>query len=118
MTKKIALVTGAGNGVKVTAICPGMVATDMVTKDRDFPAEKMIQVSDIVKTVDYLLSLGDTAVPVEIVVSCLPFIELTTTLRDRTEITFTVIEEKNGSDLDDFSDAGIRRSLLGKIVER
>ena len=39
-------------------------------------------------------------------------------LRDRTEITFTVIEEKNGSDLDDFSDAGIRRSLLGKIVER
>ena len=39
-------------------------------------------------------------------------------VRDRTEITFTVIEEKNGSDLDDFSDAGIRRSLLGKIVER
>ena len=46
------------------------------------------------------------------------FFEETIRVRDRTEITFTVIEEKNGSDLDDFSDAGIRRSLLGKIVER
>jgi hypothetical protein len=48
----------------------------------------------------------------------LPAFLLDDLFRDRTEITFTVIEEKNGSDLDDFSDAGIRRSLLGKIVER
>jgi hypothetical protein len=33
------------------------------------------------------------------------------TVRDRPGITFTVIEEKNGSDLDDFSEGGIRRYL-------
>lgn len=65
-------------GVKVTNICPGMTATDMVTKDRSFPPEKMIQVSDIVKTIDYLLGLGETALPAEIIISPLPFIEKTT----------------------------------------
>jgi short-subunit dehydrogenase len=65
-------------GVKVTNICPSMTATDMVTKDRSFPPEEMIQVSDIIKTVDYLLSLSNSALPTEIVIYSLPFIEKTT----------------------------------------
>lgn len=65
-------------GVKVTNICPAMVATEMVTQDRTFPAEQMIQTQDIVKTVYYLLDLGKTALPTEIILSSLPFIETVT----------------------------------------
>ncbi len=64
-------------GVKVTNICPGMVATDM-SEDRSFKSEWMIDVTDINKTVGYLLSLSKNAVPVEIVITGLPFIEKTT----------------------------------------
>ncbi len=64
-------------GVKVTSICPSMIATEMA-KGRKFPLEQMIQLTDIVKTVDYLLSLSKTAIPTEIVISCLPLIKATT----------------------------------------
>ena len=59
--------------VKVTNIAPAMVATEMATKDRSFPPEQMLQVSDIIKTVDYLLGLGKSALPFEIVIGNLPF---------------------------------------------
>lgn len=60
-------------GVKVTNICPTMVATDMVLNDRDFSANSMLQPNDIVKTVHYLLSLSKNAVPSEVVINCLSF---------------------------------------------
>jgi 3-oxoacyl-[acyl-carrier protein] reductase len=60
--------------IKVTNICPSMVATDM-TEGRKFKLEEMIQSSDIVKTVDYLLSLSKNALPAEIVIGCMAFIE-------------------------------------------
>lgn len=61
-------------GVKVTNICPGMIATDM-TKDIAFVnPEQMIETSDICKTVDYLLSLSNNAIPLEVAIHCAPFI--------------------------------------------
>ena len=61
-------------GVKVTNICPGMIATEM-TQDRKFKADSMIQVNDITKTLDYLLSLGKKGIPSEIIINCFPFVE-------------------------------------------
>jgi short-subunit dehydrogenase len=63
--------------VKVTAICPSMIATEMA-KGRKFSTEQMIQVSDIIKTVDYLLSLSNNAIPQEILLSCMPLIKANT----------------------------------------
>ena len=59
--------------VKVSTICPAMVATDMVLNDRDFDADLMIQPNDIVKTINYLLSLSKNAIPSELVINCLSF---------------------------------------------
>lgn len=63
--------------VKVTSICPSMIATEM-SKGRKFQPEQMIQTSDIIKTVNYLLDLSQNAIPVEILISCLPLIKSTT----------------------------------------
>lgn len=59
-------------GIKVTTICPSMVATDM-TKDLKIPSELMIQPADIVQTVRYLLSIGKTSSIQEILVQCTEF---------------------------------------------
>ena len=67
----------AGFGVKVTNICPSMIATDMA-KGRKFHVDQMIQPTDVTKTIAYLLSLSKNALPTEILLSCLPLIELTT----------------------------------------
>jgi short-subunit dehydrogenase len=64
-------------GVKVTNICPSMIATEMA-KGRKFSLDQMIQSEDLIKTVEYLLSLSKNAVPTEILISCLPLMELTT----------------------------------------
>ena len=64
-------------GVKVTNICPSMIATEMAN-GRKFKLDQMIQLNDITKTVDYLLSLSKNAIPTEILISCLPLIEKTT----------------------------------------
>jgi short-subunit dehydrogenase len=64
-------------GVKVTNICPSMIATEMAS-GRKFKLDEMIQLGDITKTVDYLLSLSKNAIPTEILISCLPLIRKTT----------------------------------------
>jgi len=64
-------------GVKVTNICPSMIATEMAN-GRKFKLDEMIQLDDITKTVSYLLSLSKNAIPTEILISCLPLIEKTT----------------------------------------
>lgn len=61
-------------GVKVTNICPGAVATDMITKDFKIDKEGLIQTDDLVKTVNYLLHLGPGATVQEVVVQCTPFV--------------------------------------------
>lgn len=57
------------HGVYVTAICPGLVYTDM-TAGLGMPAEEMINVLDIVKTVDYLLAVSPAVCIKEIILEC------------------------------------------------
>jgi short-subunit dehydrogenase len=57
------------HGISVTAICPGLVATDM-TDDVRIEKSKMIQTSDIVKTIEYLLQLSPTVAIKEIIIEC------------------------------------------------
>ena len=61
-------------GVKVSSLCPSVVDTQM-TRDFDMPNEEKIQVNDIVKTVDYLLSLSTHAVIPTIDIHCKAIIE-------------------------------------------
>jgi short-subunit dehydrogenase len=63
--------------VNVTNLCPSMIATEMA-HGRKFSLGQMIQLSDMIKTIDYLLSLSPNAIPVEILISCLPLIKITT----------------------------------------
>lgn len=59
---------GASFNIKVTAICPGFVATPMVT-DAPVPMEEMIKPEDIAKTVLFLLNLSEYAAVREIVIT-------------------------------------------------
>jgi NAD(P)-dependent dehydrogenase (short-subunit alcohol dehydrogenase family) len=56
-------------GIKVTALCPGWVDTDMA-KTSGLPGEEMISTEDIVVTVRWLLSLSPAAVVKELVIEC------------------------------------------------
>lgn len=56
-------------GINITAICPSVVNTEM-TQRFDMPLEDKIQVEDIVKTVDYLMSLSSSAVMPKIEIHC------------------------------------------------
>ena len=60
-------------GINVTAICPSTVATSM-TKSFAIDQRLMIHPEDILKTVRYLLSLGENAVVPEIMVQCRTFL--------------------------------------------
>jgi len=55
-------------GVKVTAICPGFVQTEMVSGSSRVDENKMIKADDIAKTVAYILDLSQRACPSEITV--------------------------------------------------
>jgi 3-oxoacyl-[acyl-carrier protein] reductase len=59
----------APKGIKVTAICPGWVNTQLAA-DAPLKPGEMIQTSDIALTVGYLLSLGPSASIREIVIRC------------------------------------------------
>lgn len=59
---------GASSNIKVTAICPGFVATPMVT-DAPVPLEEMIRPEDIAKAVLFLLNLSEYAAVKEIVIT-------------------------------------------------
>jgi short-subunit dehydrogenase len=77
-------------GVKVTCICPSMVATE-ITADWSFKREQRMETADINKTISYLLSLSKNALPLEIAIHCLPFIEKTTQVTNK---IFGVTDEK------------------------
>ncbi|MFC1662307.1 SDR family oxidoreductase [Gemmatimonadota bacterium] len=59
----------AGYNVKVTSICPSYVNTDMA-RDSGLDSERMIPVSDVVKTVEYALSLSARVGVERIVLPC------------------------------------------------
>lgn len=56
--------------IKVTALCPSAIDTEMTKDFANFPNDQKLQVDDIVKTVDYLLSLGENACIEEVVIHC------------------------------------------------
>ncbi len=61
---------GWGKGIRVTAICPGWVNTDMAKEINHFPKEDMIQANDIANICSNLLDLPNSSVPFEIALNC------------------------------------------------
>jgi NADP-dependent 3-hydroxy acid dehydrogenase YdfG len=61
---------GWADGVRVTALCPGYVATDLVAEVKDPPAEAMIQPADLAELAATLLALPNTACIAELLVNC------------------------------------------------
>ena len=61
---------GWNQGIRVTAICPGWVNTDMAKGINQFPKEDMTQASDIANICSNLLELPNTSVPFEIALNC------------------------------------------------
>ena len=61
---------GWSQGIRVTAICPGWVNTDMAKKINHFPKENMTQTNDIANICSHLLELPNSSVPFEIAINC------------------------------------------------
>ena len=61
---------GWDDGVRVTALCPGLVATDMTRKWTDFPRGDMIDPADLAELAATALALPNNAVVAEILVNC------------------------------------------------
>ena len=59
----------ASDGIKVTALCPGFINTRM-NHGKPFPTDKMIDLQDITKTVNYLLSLSSPATVKQTLIEC------------------------------------------------
>lgn len=60
---------GWDHGVRATAVCPGLVATDMVSWS-NVPREEMIDPADLAETIATVMSLPDHAVVAELMVNC------------------------------------------------
>jgi len=61
---------GWDKGIRVTAICPGWVNTDMAKGINKFPKEEMTQTNDIADICSSLLKLPNSSVPFEIALNC------------------------------------------------
>ena len=61
---------GWNKGIRVTAICPGWVNTDMAKDINHFPKEEMTQTNDIANICSNLLKLQNSSVPFEIAINC------------------------------------------------
>lgn len=61
---------GWNSGIRITAICPSWVNTDMASEVRSIAREQMTQPEDIAELVVTLLRLPASGVPFEIPVSC------------------------------------------------
>lgn len=59
--------------VKVTTLCPSVIATDM-TKDFGMPENQKMTTDDVVTTIEYLLTLGPNAAVQEIIMQCTAFV--------------------------------------------
>jgi len=61
---------GWDDGIRVTAICPSWVNTDMAAAVTAIPRQAMTQPQDLAASVSHLLSLPAAAVPFEFSVNC------------------------------------------------
>ena len=61
---------GWNKGLRVTAICPGWVNTDMAKEIDHFPKENMTQPSNIATICSNILDLPNHSVPFEIALNC------------------------------------------------
>ena len=61
---------GWDDGIRVTAICPSWVATEMALGVSSLPAEAMTQPDDLAEISSSLLHLGNAAVPFELALNC------------------------------------------------
>ena len=61
---------GWSKGIRVTAICPGWVNTDMAQGINQFPKKDMIQPGDIADICSNLLTLPNSSVPFDISLNC------------------------------------------------
>ena len=61
---------GWTKGIRVTAICPGWVNTDMAKQISYFPKKDMTQTNDIANICSNLLILPNSSVPFEIALNC------------------------------------------------
>ena len=61
---------GWRKGIRVTAICPGWVNTDMAKEISHFPKSDMTQANDIATICSNLLDLPNSSVPFEIALNC------------------------------------------------
>ena len=61
---------GWNQGIRVTAICPGWVNTDMAKEITHFPKKDMIQANDIASICSNLLALPNSSIPFEISLNC------------------------------------------------
>ncbi len=58
------------DGVRVTALCPGMVQTDMTADMTHFPHDEMIQPEDLAELAAVAIALPNTASVAEMLVNC------------------------------------------------
>ncbi len=58
------------DGVRVTALCPGLVATDMTRDWSDFASEDMIDPADLAELAATALALPNNASVAELLVNC------------------------------------------------
>jgi len=60
---------GWEQGIRITAICPGWVNTDMASAVQSMAPEAMTQPEDLGRLSAHLLTLPDSAVPFEVAVN-------------------------------------------------
>ena len=61
---------GWEKGIRVTAICPGWVNTDMAKGIKHYPKKDMSQANDIASICSNLLTLPNSSIPFEIALNC------------------------------------------------